>query len=85
MLPVSRIDDSRAFHEELAKDKVRTSRVDLGRIITREAVESGPRQKQDVENQRLDRAPNPGGHEPRVKCSSKGGTLSVPKSKASCN
>lgn len=30
----------------------------------REAVESGPRQKQDVENQRLDRAPNPGGDEP---------------------
>ncbi|KAL3205475.1 hypothetical protein MRX96_052973, partial [Rhipicephalus microplus] len=58
--PYVPLDDSRAFHEELAKDKVRTSRVDLGRIIAREAVESGPRQKQDVENQRLDRAPNPG-------------------------
>lgn len=73
------------FSRGTGKDKVRTSRVDLRRIITREAVESGPRQKQDVENQRLDRAPNPGGYELQVKCSSKGGTLTVPKSKASRN
>ncbi|KAL1424537.1 hypothetical protein MTO96_020084 [Rhipicephalus appendiculatus] len=84
--PVYQVDDSRGFSRGTGKDKVRTSLVSTSEgLLPGEAVESGPRQKQDVENQRLDRAPNPGRHEPQVKCSSKGGTLTVPKSKASCN
>lgn len=77
MLPVPLVDLSRPLRGTLCgRDKGRPVSTSEGLLpAKREAVESGPRQKQDVENQRLDRAPNPGGDEPQVKCSSKGGTL----------